>query len=236
VPKGEEDWIVFRRPFLREESHMTIISRKAGLAAAAAAGFMAMAGAASAQSNTCPSNALNVTESMQCVCPATHLTGGVWGTGTYTADSDICTAARHLGVIGQEGGLIQVLLSGGQQSYSGSEQNGITTWDWGSYDRSFTVASVSTDTPCTTMPPNVLVHNCSCPDAPYSGSAWGSGPYTNDSNICAAAMHSGVISSRGGPVRVLAVPGLDSYRGSEWNGVTTMDFGPWSGSISFDRN
>ncbi|MGI3185059.1 LCCL domain-containing protein [Nioella aestuarii] len=211
--------------------------QKAGLTALATAGFIAMAGAASAQSAPCPSNAMGITSPTACSCASGGGTGAVWGTNVYTADSNVCVAAAHAGVIGAGGGQILVTPGGGYQSYPGSTQNGIATSTWGSYDRSFTVTLVSMEIPaCGTMPAGAEIHECSCPAGPYTGSAWGSDPYTNDSNICVAAMHTGMISAAGGTVTVLAAPGLQSYRGSEWNGVSTMDYGPWSGSISFDRN
>jgi hypothetical protein len=73
-----------------------------------------------------------------CSCPPDGPVGSVWGSGPYTGDSDICTAARHAGVIGAEGGEITVRRVAGQGAYSGSTANGITSNDWGSYGESFT--------------------------------------------------------------------------------------------------
>lgn len=216
---------------------MTSRFRKFARMALASVGFLALAGAASAQVAPCPTNAIGITSPTTCSCASGGGTGAVWGTNVYTADSNICTAAAHAGVIGAGGGQILVTPGGGYQSFPGSTQNGITTSSWGAYDRSFTVALVTAQLPdCGTMPAGAEIHECTCPAGPYTGSAWGSGPYTNDSSICVAAQHSGVLTAAGGTVRVLAAPGLQSYRGSEWNGVTTMDYGPWSGSILFDRN
>lgn len=203
----------------------------------AAALFVGLAGAAAAQSTPCPTNALGLNGPLQCSCPPGAGSGSVWGTGIYTADSNICRAAQHAGVVGTGGGQILVTPGGRMESYSGSTQYGITTSDWGAYDNSFTVASVSMGVPqCGTMPMGVETYTCACPPGPHGGSAWGSGPYTNDSNLCLAATHSGVIGAGGGTVTVIAAPGLQSYRGSQWNGVTTSDYGPWSGSITFNRN
>jgi len=216
---------------------MTQTTRTAGLAAIATAGFIAIAGAAAAQTAPCPSNALSIPGPTTCSCASGGGTGAVWGTEVYTADSNICVAAAHAGVIGPGGGQIIVTPGGRHDNYPGSTQYGISTSTWGAYDRSFTVSLATMETPaCSTMPAGADVYECSCPAGPYAGSAWGSGPYTNDSNICAAALHSGVLTAAGGTVRVLAAPGLQSYRGSEWNGSSTMDYGPWSGSILFDRN
>jgi hypothetical protein len=65
-----------------------------------------------------------------------------------------------------------------------------------------------------------------CPKGCTTGPVWGSGPYTTDSRICAAAVHAGAISSEdGGDVDVVISAGLQSYKGSTKNGVTS---GAWT--------
>jgi hypothetical protein len=67
-----------------------------------------------------------------------------------------------------------------------------------------------------------------------SQSVWGTGVYTDDSSICRAAIHAGLISvDRGGTVTVIARPGRSSYQGSTANGVTTSNYGSWSRSFEF---
>jgi hypothetical protein len=57
--------------------------------------------------------------------------GNVWGTGIYTTDSPIPTAAVHAGVLrdGQKG-FVKVTVLPGQQSYEGSTRNGVTTYNF----------------------------------------------------------------------------------------------------------
>jgi hypothetical protein len=63
------------------------------------------------------------------------------------------------------------------------------------------------------------------------GSVWGSGPYTDDSSICTAGTHAGVITqAAGGRVVVEIRPGEPTYQGTQANGVTSSDYGSWSGS------
>jgi hypothetical protein len=64
---------------------------------------------------------------------------------------------------------------------------------------------------------------------------WGIGPYTDDSRICRAAVHAGVIPSAGGPIEVQAVGGQSQYEGSSRNGVTTQAYGSWPGSFAVRR-
>lgn len=72
-----------------------------------------------------------------CKCAAGSFDGAVWGSDPYTLDSDLCAAARHVGYITDEGGIVRALRLGGLDSYLGTMDNGVTTRDWGSYDSSF---------------------------------------------------------------------------------------------------
>ncbi|WP_166827676.1 LCCL domain-containing protein [Thalassoroseus pseudoceratinae] len=67
--------------------------------------------------------------------------GSVWGTGTYTADSDLSTAAVHAGILksGQTG-VIRVTLLPGQEKYPNSTRNGVTTSAWGNYGASYRIS------------------------------------------------------------------------------------------------
>ena len=76
-----------------------------------------------------------------------------------------------------------------------------------------------------------------CPAAgDPSYSVWGVGPYTDDSSICTAAVHSGVITAaKGGTVTFDVTTGMESYKGSTANGVTTSEYGGWPRQFSFVR-
>jgi len=66
------------------------------------------------------------------------------------------------------------------------------------------------------------------------GSVWGTGTYTSDSRIAAAAVHAGLIKvGESGVVKVRVVPAQGAYVGSTQNGVTTSNYGPWDGSYEF---
>ncbi|HUG91740.1 MAG TPA: LCCL domain-containing protein [Planctomycetaceae bacterium] len=68
------------------------------------------------------------------------------------------------------------------------------------------------------------------------GSVWGSDVYTDDSTLAAAAVHSGVLrNGQTGIVRVIVLPGRDSYAGATRNGVTTSNWGSFSGSYRVER-
>lgn len=58
------------------------------------------------------------------------------------------------------------------------------------------------------------------------GQIWGSGPYTRDSTLGAAAVHAGLLKPGESKVlRLTVVAPLKTYPGSVRNGVTTSDYG-----------
>ncbi len=72
---------------------------------------------------------------------------------------------------------------------------------------------------------------CACP-AVSGGYVWGTNVYTDDSDVCAAAVHAGAIPASGGTVTVTLQAGRSSYTGSTRNGITTYAYGAWAGSFS----
>src|SRR5262249_37191385 len=79
--------------------------------------------------------------------------------------------------------------------------------------------------------------DCICPPPSIAGAmVWGTDVYSDDSNICAAAVHAGIIGLSGGALRVLPRDGLEAYRGTTRNGVTSLDYGRWNGSFALERS
>jgi hypothetical protein len=75
---------------------------------------------------------------------------------------------------------------------------------------------------------------CDCPsEATASGSVWGADIYTDDSAICRAALHAGVIGTDGGAVHVVEAPGQDSYPAVTRNSVASNSWPSWGRSIAF---
>jgi hypothetical protein len=183
-------------------------------------------------------------ESYECSCPPGNPGKAVWGSGPYTLDSDVCTAALHSGAIGQDGGAVLTVLVAGQQTYAGSEANGVKTRDWGSFGSSFVVdpfgprpTGVKLEALCTRYPTGAPSYTCGCPEAAVrAGAVWGSGPYTADSDICAAAQHAGLIGPAGGNVTAMLIGGLTAYRASLSYGVQTSEWGTYANSIVLDAN
>ncbi len=172
-----------------------------------------------------------------CTCAAGPHAGSVWGSGPYTGDSDVCTAAVHAGVIGPEGGQVIVMGAAAPEGYTGTTANGVTTSDWGSYDPAFSFYGASEHAglaECRTIGENEEL-TCTCPAGRTAGAVWGSGPYTADSDICTAAVHAGVLGPEGGEVTVRREAGQASYEGGSANGVTTSSWGSFGASIAFAR-
>ena len=96
------------------------------------------ASTASAQSGpeACPANVAGLAEgtALTCACTIEAMSrGSSWGDQTYTADSILCRAARHAGVIGAYGGTVRARVAPGQSSYSAATRNGITSSAWANY-------------------------------------------------------------------------------------------------------
>jgi hypothetical protein len=66
--------------------------------------------------------------------------GEVWGTGVYTDDSPLATAAVHAGVLKKgETGIVKVTILAGEASYTGSTANEVTTSEYGQWEGSYKV-------------------------------------------------------------------------------------------------
>lgn len=173
----------------------------------------------------------------------------VWGSDIYTADSSICTAGVHSGLITyQEGGAVTIEMRPGRSIYGCSERNGVMTSPYGSYQQSFVFKTSNTEevvreaegqTPVlwNTSASMVIfepgkIYKFKCPSAGKESSVWGSDIYTLDSSICNAAVHAGKLTlESGGPVTIELRPGESSYKGTIQNGIKTNDYGKYGGSF-----
>lgn len=76
---------------------------------------------------------------MTCQCNAEAAQDGtVWGTGVYSDDCRLCRAARHLGAIPAEGGVVTIIPARGLPHYVGTIANGVATEHYGEWGASFT--------------------------------------------------------------------------------------------------
>jgi len=175
-------------------------------------------------------------------CPAGGDLGTVWGTDIYTDDSSICTAAAHVGIITRAtGGTVTIETRPGQTSYAASTRNGIATRSYGSWSGSYVIVGgggLTVTAPTIGWGANAVEYRgqtgrqiaFTCP-AGSSGIIWGTDVYTDDSSICTAAVHAGIISAGGGSVTIEMMPGRSSYVASSRNGVASRSYGSWAGSF-----
>ena len=171
----------------------------------------------------------------------------LWGTDLYTDDSSICTAGVHAGVITvANGGSVTIEIRAAADSYRGTLRNGIGSRGYGRYAGSFIVIGGRTTTDqaqqinWTTDATSLRSRNgqrftFSCPAGSLSGRIWGTDLYTDDSSICTAAVHAGLIGLGGGTVVIEIRPGTTSYQGTSRNGVSSNGYGGWTGSFVFVR-
>ncbi len=181
-------------------------------------------------------------------CPANGDFGSAYGTDTYTDDSSICTAAVHAGLITQAGGgAVAIEIRGSRNSYAASSRNGVDTQAYGAWAGSFVFVRggrVSIEgggggwnaTAVFQRGRNSAHYTFVCPANGDLGSVWGTDTYTDDSSVCTAAVHAGLITQAGGGIVVIEIrPGESSYAASSRNGVDSQSYGPWAHSFVFVR-
>ena len=173
----------------------------------------------------------------------------VWGSDVYTADSSVCTAAVHSGLITfQQGGTVTIEIRPGRSIYGASERNGVTTSPYGAWQSSFVFKTQNTEAVLRDADEQTPVMwdasagildgdngkpwKLKCPANGKAGSVWGTDIYTQDSSICTAAVHAGKFTlESGGSVTVELRPGESAYKGSTKNGIKTNDYGPYGRSF-----
>jgi hypothetical protein len=190
-----------------------------------------------------------VGQTLTLACSPGGTAHSVWGSDIYTADSSICTAGVHSGLISfQQGGTVTIEVRPGRTIYGCSERNGVTTSSYGAYGQSFVFRTSNTEavvreaedqTPVLWNTSAAMVpfeagktYKFKCPAGGKESAVWGSDIYTVDSSICNAAVHAGKLTSEsGGPVTIELRPGESSYNGTTRNGIKTNDYGKYGSSF-----
>lgn len=73
-----------------------------------------------------------------------------------------------------------------------------------------------------------------CPPAGTKYGVWGTDIYTDDSSVCTAAVHAGLITlANGGSVTIQIVGAQSGFTGSTRNGITSSAYGAWGGAFRF---
>jgi len=72
-----------------------------------------------------------------------------------------------------------------------------------------------------------------CPPGGRAQPVWGSDVYTDDSSVCTAAVHAGVITfATGGTIVIEMRPGRNGYPGNRRNGVASSPWEAWEASFT----
>ena len=169
----------------------------------------------------------------------------------YTDDSSPAVAAVHAGVLAAgDFAFVKATLLPGQGRYDGSARYGVTSQSYGPFDGSYRIERATE--PWTVQLPggedaSRVVSLASLRGRPgtsfivqvvgaASGSVWGTGVYTDDSSIAAAAVHAGLLKpGELAFLRVTVEGGRDSFAGTERNGIKSSNFGSYDGSFRLAR-
>ena len=186
----------------------------------------------------------------RCRCPPGPYRGSVFGSFYYSADSDLCSAARHAGAIPENGGMILAQVRQGRAYYVGKNRNGVTSRRGNLHDRTITFHGVTDPVEERLARWPICRHifgvyspeqrqagiTCRCMAGAlgFDGTPYGSGPYSGDSSICGAARHAGVLTSDDDLVTATLAPGLDEYPSSYRNGVASRRWGTYPFSMNVE--
>ena len=73
-----------------------------------------------------------------------------------------------------------------------------------------------------------------CSGGGTPGALWGSDVYSDQSSICTAAVHAGLITAEdGGAIAIRLLPGQDEYNGTAQNAIASQSSGRGEGSFTF---
>ncbi|XP_078606726.1 cysteine-rich secretory protein LCCL domain-containing 2-like isoform X4 [Branchiostoma floridae x Branchiostoma japonicum] len=178
-------------------------------------------------------------------CPANcgYIGDEVIGTLWYDARTSVCQAGVHYGAVTNSGGLVDVTNKDQIPFFTGSYRSGITSIGTLTPARAFMISRVgvmqadcrtTVDQYCPYRGRPIHCPRFYCPPSCASyqyARVYGTGTYTDNSSICRAAIHAGVLQDyEAGYVDVWARKGSTSYRGSSQNGVTSENYGYETGS------
>jgi hypothetical protein len=183
-------------------------------------------------------------------CPKYGSIGSIYGTDVYTDDSSVCTAAVHAGVISLAGGgLVTIETRPDAGSYTSTKRNRITSSAYPAWQGAYVIVGAVPQDPGVAPVPipaganpwtlranqyRAFVgaqyeYNCTPKGTPQT--VWGTDIYTDDSSVCTAAVHAGLITlAKGGKVVIEMIDGQTSYRSSKRNGIKTSPYPAWQGS------
>ncbi|XP_077974364.1 uncharacterized protein LOC120347949 isoform X1 [Styela clava] len=201
--------------------------------------------------------------SVSCCVEARHIEGEVftatcppgcdefshrlWGSGVYTEDSSFCAAAIHDGIISADrGGAVTVRKIEGKSSYQGATRNGLESKPHDKAKTSFIFQNAGKarrpvyEVSCIVQASWIKEtdFNIICPGGcgVVTDRLWGDMMYTDDSYLCAAAIHGGMIKdSIGGEVHVIKAGVQNGFKGKNRNGVISSGYSGGKESFELEK-
>lgn len=182
--------------------------------------------------------------------------GSIWGTGVYTHDSNLATAAVHAGVLKvNEKGIVKVTILPAQSSFPATGQFGVASSSWsGSVYDCYKVERARPEE--SVLPGGKVVLHKEIRPAPANlqgyrdqvghaflfevtgdtvFSIYGTEIYSDDSRLSTAAVHAGcVVDGRKALVKVTILGPQEKFTSSGRNGVISTTWGPSSGSYKVE--
>ncbi|XP_078486437.1 cysteine-rich secretory protein LCCL domain-containing 2-like [Ciona intestinalis] len=183
---------------------------------------------------------------MRCPRGCEHRMNEVWGTpAQYSSRSSVCSAAIHAGKINEEqGGIVTVYKVKPVPTienvtwmyfYESSQRGWLESTAGKFFQSSFTfdVYRIQCSKDAVGINGSFMFF---CPPGCHRENyrVIGDGIYTEDTNICAAAIHDGQIPKGGGMVSGYQLPGMTSYTGSKKNGIRSNSHGEGESSFTFE--
>jgi len=168
----------------------------------------------------------------------------IYGTDIYVPGSHLGLAAVHCGLL-KEGqtAVLKVTILPGKDSYAATTRNGVASNAYAQCPVSFKVERPYgwlVKPPVTPLadPGTLMGYRREVGKSflfevtgSNAGGIWGTGVYTDDSDLAKAAVHAGILAvGQKGVVKVTILPGQASYDRTTSNTVTSGWWGNWSGS------
>jgi hypothetical protein len=170
--------------------------------------------------------------------------GQVWGTGPYTADSSVGSAAVHAGLLSKgEEKRVGICCADRRATFEGGTANGVTTqayvglWDAFTFDVSGATPEPKSATPSRCWHDPCMLNKCTVQGTTQrllvtgkaAGNLWGSNPFTDDSDLGLAAVFLG-LGAAGDEISVVATctGAQEAFTGGPGaGGVTSASYGYW---------
>ncbi|MYH84411.1 MAG: hypothetical protein F4161_01065 [Gammaproteobacteria bacterium] len=131
-------------PFYAGTHSFVVACEGAGGVASRTVSVQANAALACSTYPAAPASAVNLDEGDYIFSVTGNMSRSVTGTDIYIEDSHISPSAVHAGVVGSgETAIVKLSRLGRQESFVGSTRNGIASFGWGRWPRSYSLSFVS---------------------------------------------------------------------------------------------